>query len=148
MKLLSIYQKDKNYIFKSFNNDKDENPASVIFKRFPYPDELFPIGNQKNIMESKFVKEFENTNKAKEKLIEHIINNMIENISNNRINYELFLSECVSHFENLIFDSQEIKTVKEFLNLPQDAIYKIASELYLYAKTEDKFDIETKKKLD
>jgi len=145
MNLLSIYQKDKTYIFKSFDNDKFENPAKVIFKRFPFSDELFPVANQKNIMDSKQFKDFENTSKAKEQLIEFVINTMIDNITANRINYELFLKECISHFENLEFENKEIKTVNEFLSLPQDAIYKIAVELFLYSKTEDKFSVEQKK---
>jgi len=143
--LKSIYQKEKTYIFKSFDNDKSENPAKVIFKRFPFADELFPIANQKNILESSLVKNFDNSQKSKEKLVEHIINIMIENITANRIDYELFLKECINNFEDLIFNEKEIKTINDFLELPQSAVHKIASELYLYSKIEDEFTIEEKK---
>ena len=146
MRLLSIFQKDKEYIFKAFDNDKADTPAKVVFKRFPFPDELYPVASQKNVLESSIVKNFDNTNKAKELLVEHIINAMIENITANRVNYELFLRECISHIENLTYDDKEIKTVKDFLSLPQSALFTIAQELYLYAKTEDEFTAETKKK--
>jgi hypothetical protein len=91
------------------------------------------------------IKTFDNTQKSKEKLVEHIINMMIENITAQRINYILFLEECVDHFEDLIYDSIIVKKVKDFLLLPQEAVHKIAQELYLYAKTEDEFTIEQKK---
>jgi len=144
-KLLSIYQKDKAYIFNSFDNDKSENPAKVIFKRFPFADELFPVASQKSVLESAIVKNFDNSQRAKELLVEHIINAMVENITANRIDYELFLKECVDRFEDLTFDDMEVKTVKDFLKLPQSAVQKIAQELYLYSKTEDKFTVEQKK---
>ena len=144
-KLLSIYQKNKTYVFKSFDNDKCENPAKVIFKRFPFNDELFPIASQKNILETSLVKNFDNTQKSKEILVEHIINVMIENITANRIDFELFLKECISHFEELIFDEKEIKTIDDFLKLPQSAVGKIVQELYTYSKLEDIFTVEQKK---
>jgi hypothetical protein len=143
--LKSIYQKDINYVFKSFDNNKNGNPARVIFKRFPFADEIFPVAKQKNVLESSIVKDFDNTQKAKEALVEHIINIMIDNITANRVNYGLFLKECVDRFEELEFDGKEIKTVKDFLSLPQSAVDKIAQELYLYSKTEDKFTTEEKK---
>jgi len=146
-KLLSIYEKDKAYVFKSFDNDKSESPAKVVFKRFPLSDELFPYANQKNVLESSIVKNFDNTEKTKETLVEHIIDVMIQNITANKINYELFLMECVEAIEDLIYDDKEIKTVGDFLSLPQSAVHKIAQELYLYAMKEDEFTIEHKKKL-
>jgi hypothetical protein len=143
--LKSIRQKEKEYIFKSFGNDKSESPAKVIFKRFPFLDEAFPFANQKNVLDSSIVKNFDNSLKAKEKLVEHIINTLIDNITANRINYELFLKECVLGFENLVYNDKEVKTVKDFLDLPQDAVQRIAQELYVYAKKEEEFTIEEKK---
>jgi len=143
--LKSLKQKDKEYIFKSFGNSEFENPAKIIFARFPQPDETFPTANQKSILESSIIKEFDNSQKSKEKLVEHIINVMIDNITANRINYEKFFEECVSHIENLEYESKEIKTVKEFLELPKEAFYAIASEAYLYSKENDLFTIEEKK---
>ena len=144
-KLLSLYQKDKTYIFNSFENDTSETPAKIIFKRFPFSDELFPVASQKSVLESAIVKNFDNSQRAKELLVEHIINSMVDNITANRIDYELFLKECVDRFEDLTFDDMEVKTVKDFLTLPQSAVQKIAQELYLYSKTEDKFTVEQKK---
>jgi len=143
--LRSVKQKDREYIFKSFGNDKSENPAKVIFSRFPFLDEVFPYANQKNVLDSSIVKNFDNSLKAKEKLVEHIINSLVDNITANRINYELFLKECVESFENLIFNDKEIKTVRDFLELPQEAVQRIAQELFTYAKIEDEFTIEEKK---
>jgi hypothetical protein len=138
-KFKSLSVKDKNYIFKVYGNEKQENPAKVIFKRFPFSDELFPIASQKSIMED--IKDFEN----KEKLVQHIIDTMVENITANRFDYERFLTECVDRFEDLEYDGKEIKTVKNFLFLPQEAVEKITKDIYNYSKTEDKFTFEEKK---
>jgi hypothetical protein len=143
--LKSIKQKDKRYIFNAFDNKESDNPAVVIFNRFPFIDEVFPVANQKSILESSLVKNLDNTLKAKEQLVEYIINVMVNNITANRIDYNLFLKECVDHFENLIYDDKEINTLNDFKAIPQEAIQIIAQELYLYAKTEDKFTIEQKK---
>jgi len=143
--LKSIRQKEKEFIFKSFGNDKSENPAKAVFSRFPFPDESFPYASQKNILDSSIVKNFDNSLVAKQKLVEHIINTLVDNITANRTNYELFLKECVERFENLIFNDKEVKTVKQFLELPQGAVHKIAQELFAYAKIEDEFTVEEKK---
>ena len=145
--LKSVNIKSLEYIFQAFENNKSDNPAKVIFKRFPLVDEIFPMANKKNILESKIFKEFDNTNNSKEQLLEYVINIIIENITANRIDYNRFIKECVSHIENLVYDEKEIHTIKDFLTLPQEAIFNIAQELYIYAKTEDKFEIEHKKKL-
>lgn len=143
--LRSIKQKDKNYVFNSFGNSNNENPAVAVFNRFPLSEEVFPLANQKSILESELIKSFDNTQKAKEQLVQYIVNVLIDNITANRINYNKFLEECVDHFDNLIFDDREIKTVKDFLTLPQEAVEKIAKELFIYSKTEDEFTIEQKK---
>jgi hypothetical protein len=131
--------KEKVYIFKVYGNEKQKNPAKAIFKRFPFSDELFPIASQKSIMENS--KDFED----KEKLVQHIIDVMVENITANRFDYEYFLSECIDRFEDLQYDNKEIKTVKDFLSLPREAVEKIAKDIYNYSKTEDKFTFEEKK---
>jgi hypothetical protein len=133
--------KKKEYIFKSFGNDKIKNSGKAIFFRFPFTDELFPVASQKNILESSLIKDFDNSSKAKEKLVKHIIDGMIENISNNRFDYLKFLKECISHFENLQFDGKDIKSVEDFLTLPQSAVEIIAKELYNYSKEEEKFEM-------
>jgi len=145
MVLKPLKQKSKEFIFKSFGNSEFSNPAKIIFSRFPMPDESFPIANQKSVMESSIVKDFENTVKAKEKLVEHIINVMIDNITANRINLKKFIEECVSHIENLEYDGKEIRTVKDFVELPEEAFYIIAYEAFIYSKDSDLFSIEEKK---
>jgi hypothetical protein len=47
----SLRVKEKEYIFKVFDNEKSDNPAKAIFLRFPLSDELFPLASQKSIME-------------------------------------------------------------------------------------------------
>ena len=146
MKLKSLKIKDKVFVFKSFENDLSENPAKIIFNRFPMIDEIFPVGNQKSVLDSNFVKEFSNTRQNQEKLVELIIDNIINNISNNRVDYRRFFDECVSHIENLEYDGKEIKTVKDFFEiLPAEAAYKIAVEAYLYSKEVDLFESSEKK---
>jgi hypothetical protein len=138
-KFKSLSVKDKSYIFKVYGNEKQENPAKAVFKRFPFSDELFPVASQKSIMED--IKDFEN----KEKLVQHIIDTMVENITANRFDYEQFLKECIDHFEDLEYEDTEIKTVDNFLTLPSEAVEKITKDLYNYSKTEDKFTFDEKK---
>jgi hypothetical protein len=137
--LKSLRVKEKNYIFKVFGNEKSNNPAKAIFKRFPLSDELFPMASQKNILESSLLKDFDNSQSAKEKLVKHIIDVMIENISANVFNYQEFLKECIDHFDDFMYGDKEIKTVDDFLSLPQESAFKIAKDLYFYAKIEDEF---------
>jgi hypothetical protein len=135
----SLKVKEKSYIFKVFGNEKSDNPAKAIFRRFPLSDELFPVASQKNVLESSIVKDFDNTPEAKEKLVKNIIDIMIENITANAFDYERFLNECVDHFEDFMYGKKEIKTVKDFLSLPAEAVFKIAKDLYFYSKIEDEF---------
>ncbi|MDR1926612.1 MAG: hypothetical protein LBQ13_02895 [Endomicrobium sp.] len=141
----SLRQKEKIYIFKVFDNEKSDNPAKVVFHRFPLSDELFPLASQKNVLESTFVKEFDNTPEAKEKLVRHIIDVMIDNMTANRFDYINFIKECVDHFENFTNDGKEIVTVDDFLTLPPEAVQKIAKDLYFYSKIEDEFTFNEKK---
>jgi hypothetical protein len=78
--LKSLKVKEKEYIFKSFENDKAENPGKAIFFRFPFKDEVFPLANQKNILNSSVINNFENTEEQKQKLVELIIDNLISNL--------------------------------------------------------------------
>jgi hypothetical protein len=135
----TLRQKEKIYIFKVYGNEKNDNPAKAIFSRFPLQDELFPIASQKSIMESSVLKDFDNTANAKEQLVKHIIDTMIENMTNNRFDYIAFTKECIDHFEDFQYGNKKIKTVDDFLTLPQEAVSKIAKDLYLYSKIEDEF---------
>jgi hypothetical protein len=135
----SLRQKEKTYIFKVYDNEKSTNPAKVVFSRFPLSDELFPIASQKSIMESSIIKDFDNSPQAKEQLVQHIIDVMIKNISANVFDYITFIKECIDHFEDFMYGDKEIKSVDDFLTLPQEAVQKIAKDLYFYSKIEDEF---------
>jgi hypothetical protein len=135
----SLREKEKQYIFKVFGNEKSENPAKAVFLRFPFTDELFPMASQKSIMESSIIKNFDNTQNAKEQLVKYIIDTMIENMTANRFDHLTFIKECIDHFEDFMYGEQEIKTVDDFLSLPQEAVQKIAKDLYFYSKVEDEF---------
>jgi hypothetical protein len=135
----SLRVKEKSYIFKVFGNEKSDNPAKAVFNRFPLQDELFPVASQKNVLESSLLQDFDNTAQAKEKLVKHIIDTMIENMTANRFDHEKFIKECIDHFEDFQYGEQEIKTVDDFLTLPAEAVQKIAKDLYFYSKTEDEF---------
>ena len=145
--LKSIKQKSKEYIFEVFGNNISENPAKCIFNRFPLKGEVFPIGSQQSILDSSFIKEFDNTQKSKEKLVEIVINTIINNITAQLIDYPKFAESCIDHFEDLIYEDKEIKTVKDFLTLPQEAVEMILQDCYKYAMINDEFSIEQKKKL-
>jgi hypothetical protein len=131
--------KDKIYVFKVYGNEKSENPARAVFSRFPLSDETFPVASQKSILESGLLKDFDNTQKAKEQLVKHIIDVMVENISANVFDYQKFVKECISHFEDFQYGNKKIKSVDDFLALPQESTFKIAKDLYFYSKIEDEF---------
>jgi hypothetical protein len=137
--LKSLRVKEKEYIFRVFGNEKSDNPAKVVFLRFPFTDELFPVASQKSIMESSVIKNFENTPEAKEQLVKYIIDIMVENMTANRFDYLNFIKECIDHFEDFMYGDKEIKTINDFLSLPQSAVEIISKELYFYSKTEDEF---------
>jgi hypothetical protein len=144
-KLLPLRRKEKEYAFKVFGNEKSEQPAKAVFKRFPLGDEAFPCAPTKSVYESAFLKDFDNTPEAKECLVREIVDVLIQNMTAGRVDYAAFLKECVSGFLNLEYDGKEIKTVDDFLSLPETAVFKICKDLYNYAKTEDKFSMEEKK---
>jgi hypothetical protein len=135
----ALRQKEKVYVFKVFGNEKSSSPATAVFSRFPLQDELFPVASQKNIMESAVIKNFDNSLEAREQLVNHIVNVMIENMTANRFDYITFVKECIDRFEDFFYGDTMIKTVDEFLSLPPEAVQKIAKDLYLYSKVEDEF---------
>ncbi|MDR1159844.1 MAG: hypothetical protein LBK69_04380 [Syntrophomonadaceae bacterium] len=139
--LKSLRVKEKNYVFKVYGNEKNENPAKAVFSRFPMQEESFPVASQKSIMESSAIKDFDNSQGAKEQLVKHVIDVMVENMTNNRLDYIKFLTECVDHFEDFVYGNKKIKSVDDFLTLPQEAVEKIAKDLYFYSKTEDEFTL-------
>ena len=147
MILKSLKQKEKNFIFKSFNNMESDEPAKIIFLRFPMPDENYPAGNQKQVLDSGIFKTLDDSPESREALVDHIINNMVDNLTANRIDYKRFFNECVERIENLTYDGNDIKTVEDFFkHLPEEAAFTIAMEAHEYAKEADMFTAEYKKK--
>ena len=147
MVLKSLKQKSRSFIFKSFDNMESDNPARIVFTRFPMPDESFPAGNQKSVLDSGVFRTLDDNPESREALIDHIIGNMIENISANRIDYKRFFGECVERIEDLVYDGHDIKNVDDFFRrLPDEAAFTIAQEAYVYAKEADEFTAEYKKK--
>jgi hypothetical protein len=134
-----LKQKEKSYVFKVFGNEKSGNPARAVFLRFPFQDELFPVASQKNVLESSLADEPGGSREAKEKLVQGIIDIMIENMAANRFDHARFVKECIDHFEEFFYNGKEIKTPDDFLALPPEAVQKIARDLYAYSKTEDEF---------
>jgi hypothetical protein len=141
----TLRQKEKTYVFKVYGNEKAKNPAKAVFFRFPLPDELFPVAQQRSVMDSALVRDFDNSAGAKEKLVQSIIDTMVSNITANRFDHEKFIRETVDRFEDFVFDGKEIKSADDFLSLPQEAVQKIAKDLYFYSKTEDEFSVSEKK---
>ncbi|MCL2294474.1 MAG: hypothetical protein FWC36_06395 [Spirochaetes bacterium] len=133
----SLNPKDKIYIFKAFDNDKDSNPAKAVFKRFPLPDETF-IPEIKGSMfdDIDFTKVRQNSNEM-DKLIKQIMRYFSLNLA--KVDYSKFLEECVDHFESFFFEDKEIKTVNDFIKLPVHLWVTIASELYDFAVKEEVF---------
>jgi len=149
MILKSLKQKSRDFAFESFGNLESESPARIVFSRFPLPDESFPVGSQKQVLDSSVLRTLDDSPGSKEKLVDHIIGNMIENITANRIDHRRFFSECVERIEDLGYDGNEIKTVDDFFRfLPGEASFAIAQEAYVYAKEADVFTAEDKKKSD
>jgi len=125
-----------------------DDPAKIIFSRFPMPDENYPAGSQKQVLDSGIFKMLDDSPESRETLVDHIINNMVENITANRIDYKRFFYECVERIENLTYDGNDIKTVDDFFKcLPEEASFTIAQEAHDYAKEADIFSADIKKKL-
>jgi len=147
MILKSLKQKSKSFIFKSFGNYESDEPAKIIFSRFPMPDEQFPAGNQKSVLDSGAFKNLDDSQESKESLVDNIIENMVSNIMSNRTDYKRFFTECVERIEDLVYESAQIKTAEDFFKyLPEEASFAIAQEAYGYAREADRFTADYKKK--
>jgi len=138
-RLKSLKFKSKEFVFTAYENDKEEKPAKIIFKRFPIPGESFTMIDKKNILEG-----IDLSNVKKRELESVIVNNIINNYVNNLragINdLNRFFDECVDRIDNLEFEKSKIITVSDFWQvLPQDAAYTIAQEAFEYANTREEF---------
>ena len=111
-----IKSRQKRYVFNFFNNKTDPNPAAVIFKRFPLPEEVFiPCPNRSMFDEV----DFEEIGKQNQIEIDKFLTIMWAHFTNrlSQIDYEMFARNCFDHFENFEFDEKIIKTVDDFFSL-------------------------------
>ena len=146
MKIKSIRQKSKRYVFEAFENDRQEEPAAAVFRRFPLPDEMFPMGETtKNLISPKEFIQSGTSKKAQQELLNKVVNNLIDNIASQRIDYRRFMLACVERFDDLEYEDREIATVEQFLALPDEIVYVVGVELYAYASTRDVFTADEKK---
>jgi len=147
MILKSIKQKAKDFVFSSYGNMDTDSPGRIVFSRFPMPDETFPLAEKKSVLESEFMRNFDGGARSKKALVDHVIGAMIENIAAERTDYKRFFAECVERIDDLSYDGNEIKTAEDFFgHLPGEAAWHIAAEAYEYARRDDKFLAEDKKK--
>jgi hypothetical protein len=138
-KLKSLKPKSKTLIFTSYGNDKEKNPAKIIFNRFPFGNETFANINKKEIFEGV---DFEKLSEAdtQKVVMDKIIDNYVNNIMTGNVDYKQFFEECVDSFQDFEYDESKIITVNDFWQiLPDDAAQKIASEAYVYAMKKEEF---------
>jgi hypothetical protein len=145
--------KAKDYVFKYAGNENLAEPAKAVFARFTLPDEkFFRRGQDISYRDIDFTKLGQKDDKELEKLFSVFISSYIGDVVNqgadsqvfHRVDIPAFIRECVDHFENLEAEDEagarrEVRSVDDFLALPQDAVYEIAKDLYSYARERDKF---------
>ena len=137
-RLKSLNPKSKTYIIKAGDNEKNEQPAKVIFKRFPKLSEsfvevnssIFENINLSNLTDAKERENFQNT----------IIKQLRTSMSSGTFDYKWFFDECVDCFEDLEVGDYKIKTVADYWEkMPEYAADVIAAELYEYAMKKEEF---------
>jgi hypothetical protein len=146
----SLRVKEKSYVFKCMGNEKLKEPSRVVFARFPLPDENFlKSGADTRYSDVNFEKVGKKDAAEVQKLFAAFINNYFSDVGGGalifgKVDIPAFLRECVDRFENLFADGgkgkkREIKSVDDFLTLPEAAVYEIARDLYTYAREKDDF---------
>ena len=140
-KLFSVNQKKKTFVFTSYENDKTENPAKIIFLRFPLPDEFFTKLDTKDILDGVEIESLSKKS-SKAKLQEKLAENFINNLWAKKTDFKVFFDECVERIEGLEYENQSIESVSDFFEkLPPEASYAIASEAFNYASERDEFSM-------
>jgi hypothetical protein len=138
-KLKSLRVKDKVFIFTSYGNNLDKNPAKIIFNRFPFGGETFARIDKKGIFEGVELEKI-NEKDAQTRAAENMVNNYIDNIIAGNIDYRRFFAECVDRFDDFEYDKSKIVTASDFWQiLPDGAAMTIAAEAYTYAMKKDEF---------
>jgi len=140
-RLKSLRLKAKVFVFTSYGNDKDKNPAKIIFNRFPFGNEMFAAIDKKSIFEGVELEKIKDK-EVQKKAADNIVNNYIDNIMAGKVDYKQFFQECVDHFEDFEYERSKIITVNDFWQiLPSEAANEIANEAYLYAIKKDEFSM-------
>jgi hypothetical protein len=147
----SLRIKSKEYVFRFGGNETLKKPARAVFARFPLPDENFlKPGNDTRYGDVDWKKVGEKDDKEVEKLFSAFAASYISDVMGGaaqfgRVDAPAFLRECVDRFENLFTEADgvktEIKTVDQFLALPEAAVYEIAKDLYGYAREKEDFTL-------
>jgi hypothetical protein len=148
---MSLRTKSKEYVFRFGGNETLKKPARAVFARFPQPDENFlKLGNDIRYRDVDWKKVGEKDEKEVEKLFSAFATSYISDamggiVQFGRVDAPAFLRECVDRFENLFTEADgvktEIKTVDQFLLLPEAAVYEIAKDLYGYAREKEDFTL-------
>jgi len=137
--LKSLKIKSKEFIFTSYENDKEEKPAKIIFKRFPIPGESFTSVNKKDLFEGVDITNI-SKRELQAKVADNILNSFLHNLSAGNNDLKRFFDECVDSIANLEYEKSKIITVNDFWQvLPQDAAYTIAQEAFEYADKHEEF---------
>jgi hypothetical protein len=147
----SFREKPKDYVFKFGGNEKLKSPAKAVFARFPLPDENFlKSGSDTRYADIDWEKLGKKDRKEVEKLFSAFVANYLNDMAGgplqfSRVDTPAFLRECVDRFENLYTEKDgnrtEVKTVDQFLALPEAAVYEIAKDLYAYAREKEDFTL-------
>jgi hypothetical protein len=147
----SMRTKSKKYVFKFGGNEKLKDPARAVFARFPLPDENFlKSGSDARYGDIDWEKVGKKDGKEVEKLFSVFISKYMSDavggvLQFSRVDIPAFLRECVDHFDNLFAEQDgakaEVKTVDDFLLLPEAAVYEIARDLYGYAREKEDFTL-------
>jgi hypothetical protein len=143
--------KPKHFVFQFGGNEKLKSPAKAVFARFPLPDENFlKSGSDTRYADVDWNKLGKKDPKEVEKLFSAFIANYLSDavggpLQFSRVDTPAFLRECVERFENLFTENDgeqtEVKTVGQFLALPEAAVYEIAKDLYAYAREKEDFTL-------
>jgi len=138
-KLKSLRLKEKVFIFKSYGNDRDANPAKIVFNRFPIGGETFARVDKKGIFDGVDMEKMSDKGE-REKAADNMVSNYVSNIMSGNVDYARFFEECVERLEDFEYGGSNISTPDDFWRLlPHDAADVIAGEAYRHAMVKDEF---------
>jgi len=137
--LKSLKPKSKEFVFTSYENDKEEKPAKIIFNRFPIPGEIFTTVEKKNLFEGVDLSNI-SKRELQAKVTDKILESFMHNLQAGNTDYKKFWGECVEKIIDLEYDNIKIESQMDFwLTLPQDAAFTIAQEAFEYANEREEF---------